>query len=736
MKKTILFFTIFLLAFIKMANSQIATIQTLDGTYGNMAVEVSLSNFTGANSVGAISMNIGFDTNVVSFVGITHELITSGIIANRVGSEIMVSYYINPAIPVNGIAFKLNFVYTGGNTNLTFRQGTEIAAGLGAVIQTTYLDGAIHQPPTTANGIIASQPGVWVGLNELPISFAGFPVALAEEEVGAINLNISYDTTKLDFVGIDGLVGAVANASSGVIHIAWSNSTPINLNTTNLRLQFNYLGGSSAINFIGTNIISNLNGIQIPVSLTNGQISQGASVSKVIIDTVNGLLSGITEVPVMFSAFSQSQGSFTMHISYNTGVLNFIGTSGLSGLNSNADNGIISLAWSNSLGEMISDFKLLFSYIGGECNLEFIGQNQITDVTSGIIPVTYTNGLITQVYTPLNINVGIVDLTPGSSTVNVPIIVSGTSSMVHSATMYLNFDQTKLTFLGLENAPTSVIANQDMATKTIIITWADAISSIPLVSDKFLDLKFAFNGGSSNCDVPIYFTTFNSSLSSISNSIGGAVLANWGNGNVNFKLLNLKLFLEGLYNGGGTMREAQNEFESQWSAGVADKIVVELHSSDDYAIIPYTSPLIELSTLGDASLRIPCNYNDSYFITIKHRNSIETTTSLPISFAGCTISYDFTTSSSQAYGDNMFDIGDGIFVIYCGDFTSPATPYPMTPIQDGVVDDNDYYDSFYSYLNGDLGYLPQDINGDGIIDITDIYMIYANYMGGVSVIVP
>ena len=719
-----------------MANCQIATLQTLNGTYGNMQVEVSLSSFTGINCVGAISMNLGFDTNVVSFVGITPELVPNGIIANRVGSQIIVSYYTHPAISIDGLSFKLNFIYSGGTTNLSFNPGCEIVDSIGDVIQTTYINGAINQPGSSATAVIGSQPGVWVGLNELPISFTGFPNTSTNEKVGAINLNISYDIFKLDFVGIDGLPGAVANASGGVIHIAWSNSTPIDLNATNLRLRFNYLGGSSSLDFIGTNIISNLNGIQIPVSFTDGQISQGASGSKVIIDSVIGLLEGITEVPIMFSAFSQSQGSFTMHIAYNPSVLNFVGTSGLSGLNANADNGIISLAWSNSLGEMIPDFKLLFEYNGGQCNLEFIGQNQITDIVGGIIPVTYKNGLIMQVFSPVNISVGIVDLSPDSSTINVPINFTGTTNLIHSTTMYLNFDQTKLTFIGLENAPSGVFFNQDMITKTIIITWGDAISSIPLVSDKFLDLKFDFTGGTSNCDVPIYFTTFNSNMSSISNNIGGAVLANWANGNVNFKALNLKLFLEGLYNGSGTMREAQNEVGSQWSSGVADKIVVELHSSFDYSNILYTSSLIELSSFGDATLRIPCNYNDSYFITIKHRNSVETTTAIPISFEACSITYDFSISSSQAYGNNMKDIGDGTFVIYCGDFTSAVTPYPMSPIQDGVVDDSDFYDSFYSYLNGDLGYLPQDINGDGIIDITDIYMIYANYDGGISVILP
>ena len=742
MKKTILLLTVFLLTLIKVANSQIATIQTLDGTYGNMQVNVSLSNFTGANSVGAISMNIGFDTNVVSFVGITPGLIPSGIIANRVGSEIIVSYYINPAIAVNGIAFKLNFVYTGGSTNLTFNEGTEIVAGLGGVIQTTYYNGAINQPQSDATAVIYNQPGVWDGLNELPITFANFPSTLTNEEVGAINLNISYDAAKLDFIGIDGLSGAVANASSGVIHITWASTTPIDLNQTNLNLQFMYLGGASSINFVGINSIANANGIQIPVSLTNGEVTQGASNATVTIGTVVGQAVDTTKVDVTFADFPINQGAITMHIAYDNTSLHFVGTDGLGSsgidtLNSNANSGIISLAWSNSNGVMISSFKLLFIYIGGSSNLEFTGLNEIANTTGITIPATFIIGAVTQAVTALNVSLDNVYLTPGSSTILVPISMTGAVSTLYASTMYINFDNTKLAFLGVENAPSGVVASQDPETKTIILTWSDPINPLVLVANKFLDLKFGFTGGVNNCSIPVYFTSYNSTASFLLDQSDHIVLANWVNGNINLKTLNLKVFLEGLYNGNSTMRAAQNSlFVPQWGIDVADKIIVELHSASNYADIIYASPPTELSTSGIAEVIIPNNFYDSYYITVKHRNSIETTTAEPVSFAECVISYDFSSSASQAFSENMKDIGDGVFVIYCGDFSSAATQYPEIPVQDGVVDDSDYFYVYYSYDAGDFGYFPQDINGDGNIDFDDIYMIIPNYDLGVCVNLP
>ena len=215
------------------------------------------------------------------------------------------------------------------------------------------------------------------------------------------------------------------------------------------------------------------------------------------------------------------------------------------------------------------------------------------------------------------------------------------------------------------------------------------------------------------------------------NGSGGNLLANWTDGSVNLKVLNLTLFLEELYNGDRTMRAARNATGPQWGANIADKIVVELHSasSTHYSDIIYTSPLTELSTSGQATIVIPTNLIGSYYITIKHRNSIETTTAAPVSFEGCVIFYDFSTSASQAFGDNMRDMGEipGVFAIYCGDFASSYLDefgdWHLIQVQDGTVDDSDIY---YAYSTYGEGYLAADVNGDGKVNDSDVDIISAN----------
>jgi hypothetical protein len=99
----------------------------------------------------------------------------------------------------------------------------------------------------------------------------------------------------------------------------------------------------------------------------------------------------------------------------------------------------------------------------------------------------------------------------------------------------------------------------------------------------------------------------------------------------------------------------------------------------------------------------------TYYIQIKHRNSIETWSKAGgESYSrGSAFSYDFTTALSQAYGSNMILKGSES-CIYSGDVN-----------QDGVIDATDVAsidNDAFSYLSG---YIITDLNGDGFADGTD-----------------
>jgi hypothetical protein len=207
----------------------------------------------------------------------------------------------------------------------------------------------------------------------------------------------------------------------------------------------------------------------------------------------------------------------------------------------------------------------------------------------------------------------------------------------------------------------------------------------------------------------------------------------------NSKVFTLTAFLEGLYAGSSTMNTAMDfngiSFVPKWGPGIADHITIELHSSSPYSTLVTSINNVALSTSGVATINIPAIYNGSYYVTILHRNSIATVSAVPVSFSGATAQWNFSTAATQAYGNNLKNIG-GVYCLFTGDVSSAGAPYPAPAVQDNVIDLNDLYYIYPSYLASDLGYKPGDLNGDGVVDLSDVYLAYANYLLGIYEITP
>ncbi|MFH1120272.1 MAG: hypothetical protein V1775_10640 [Bacteroidota bacterium] len=208
----------------------------------------------------------------------------------------------------------------------------------------------------------------------------------------------------------------------------------------------------------------------------------------------------------------------------------------------------------------------------------------------------------------------------------------------------------------------------------------------------------------------------------------------WGSGPLQFlivapltcqeKTLGITLFLEGLYNGSNLMREANNETGPQFGEGIADEITVELHNAADYSVIDNSFNNIQLDTYGNAGITVPTELTGDYYITIRHRNSIETVSAAPVSFAGSTTTYAFD-ASEKAYGGNLLQMTDGTYVIYGGDVN-----------QDGAVDTGDVTPVDNDQFNFISGYFPSDVNGDGTVDTGDVTIIDNNQFGFVGAVLP
>jgi hypothetical protein len=180
------------------------------------------------------------------------------------------------------------------------------------------------------------------------------------------------------------------------------------------------------------------------------------------------------------------------------------------------------------------------------------------------------------------------------------------------------------------------------------------------------------------------------------------------------RLVLSSVLLEGLYAGSGIMRQAWNATGPQYSSGVADQVTIELHDAVSYSTIVWALPGVPLSTAGTAEINIPVAYSGSYYITVRHRNSIATTTALPVSFAGSSISYSYGSPSTVYYG-NLKLSQDGVYLIFGADVN-----------QDGIVDTGDmnWVDNGSAAIL--RGYNAADATGDGIVDTSDMNLVDNN----------
>jgi trimeric autotransporter adhesin len=199
------------------------------------------------------------------------------------------------------------------------------------------------------------------------------------------------------------------------------------------------------------------------------------------------------------------------------------------------------------------------------------------------------------------------------------------------------------------------------------------------------------------------------------------------------KTLNLKVFLEGLNVGVGVMSQAMdgNTGLPQFGPDIADQVTVELHNATyPYAISSLYPPFnnVDLKTNGEISIStLPGSITGSYYVVIKHRNSIETWSMAPVQFGvPSPIQYDFTTAASKAFGDNLRNWHElGVFVIYGGDVN-----------QDGIIDSGDMNSVENASVAITFGYVDEDANGDGIVDSGDMNIVENNSMAIVTVIAP
>ena len=184
---------------------------------------------------------------------------------------------------------------------------------------------------------------------------------------------------------------------------------------------------------------------------------------------------------------------------------------------------------------------------------------------------------------------------------------------------------------------------------------------------------------------------------------------NCGSGSV----VNLTMFIEGYYVGGNTMNSVRVNQDYVSPSDEVEVVTVNLHDATTYELVDTATGT--LKTDGTLSVTFTTAAAGSYYVAVKGVNMIETWTATPQTIGTTPLSYDFSSSASQAYEDNMREVEPGVFAFYQGDIN-----------QDGAMDNSDFDQLFPDIDNSNFGVQATDLNGDGAIDNSDLDNIFGN----------
>lgn len=152
------------------------------------------------------------------------------------------------------------------------------------------------------------------------------------------------------------------------------------------------------------------------------------------------------------------------------------------------------------------------------------------------------------------------------------------------------------------------------------------------------------------------------------------------------------------------------------------------NASTPYAIVDSAINTID-SVLLSAKLVFPSLTPGTYYLQLKHRNSIETWSKAggETYIANTTFIYDFTESAANAYSSNQIQVDASPlkFSIYSGDVN-----------QNGSVDAADLSMADNAAFNFVTGYVNTDVTGNNVVDASDLTIIDNNAFNFVSKMTP
>ena len=292
-------------------------------------VPVDVTNFDG---VGAITLVINYDPNVLSFPDGTDGLITitdalqdRGFSANvSEPGELRISFFDgtgnNPINFGDGTLLTLTpDEFLGGTTELTFGADSEITAENTEPIGATFEGGVVSGELSTLTAGSSTE----VGLNQtvsVPLS------ADSIQNVGSASIELAFNEDALQFDGLaadSSELDLQADASGGVVSIGGFDTGGTTLAEDFVEVQFTFLGGASNLSFLSATEISDVSGNQIQTGFDDGTVS-GDEPTLAFADA--DVQPGDTASVALQANEVQELGSASVDVTFNAASFTFVDT--------------------------------------------------------------------------------------------------------------------------------------------------------------------------------------------------------------------------------------------------------------------------------------------------------------------------------------------------------------------------------------------------------------------------
>jgi hypothetical protein len=217
---------------------------------------------------------------------------------------------------------------------------------------------------------------------------------------------------------------------------------------------------------------------------------------------------------------------------------------------------------------------------------------------------------------------------------------------------------------------------------------------------------------------------------------------------IEYAVANLKVLLQGAYQGSGTMNTALNSShfiplnsESAYPSAIYGYTARSVNSIPDTNIVDWILVELRTGTTADTKILTKAGFlkrdgsivdldgisllsfqevtAGNYYIVVRHRNHFPVMSASQVGLNSGSTLYNFTTAPTQAFGtDPMAMLPGGVYGMIAGDGNS-----------DGNIDYAS--DLLIQWLPnfGFNGYYPADYNLDGVVEYNDIMMIWLMNFG-------